>query len=249
MARTTVQKYSISIVRGMVEKAHSLSGMGHQPTKGQLRELFVAEALTPFLTSQFGVKTGVVVNQEGYESNQTDILIYDNRILPPFIEERKLGVYPVESVIATIEVKSWLRKPELLEAEEAARTLHEVICSRKSRSGAAVNPFTPLCAVIGFYGRGPRGLGEEGPGRRWLEENVKHLWAICVVGSYSWLHLETEAGRLEWKHMAREQETGEETKRFLAALVDNIRTISVYRLTALMEHQDWVGGYIRDQEW
>ena len=74
----------------------------------------------------------IVVNQKGEQSDQTDIILYDNRILPPFIKQQHIGVYPAESVLGAIEVKSHLTKTALLEAEASAKRLHEEIFDPRS---------------------------------------------------------------------------------------------------------------------
>jgi hypothetical protein len=61
------------------------------------------------------------VNGVAEQSCQTDIIIYDNRIVPPFIRKQNMGVYPIHSVIATVEIKTKLNKKELVEAEDAAK--------------------------------------------------------------------------------------------------------------------------------
>ena len=44
-------------------------------------------------------------------------------------------------------------------------------------------------------------------------------------------------------------QTNDETKRFIAVLLDNIRTHSERRLNILSKsHNDWLGIYIRDQK-
>ena len=106
MKRTIIQKHSTSIVRGLAERINALVDLDHKLTKGELRELFISNILAQFLTNQFGIGSGIIVNQAGKQSNQTDIIIYDNRIIPSFIREKHIGVYPAECVIATIEVKS-----------------------------------------------------------------------------------------------------------------------------------------------
>lgn len=131
MKRTLIQQHSSAIIRGLSEKINALTDLDHKLTKGELRELFVSNILHSFLTNQFDVGSGIIINQAGLQSNQTDIIIYDNRILPPFIKEQHIGVYPAESVIATIEVKSYLTNSELLKAEKAAQRLNNEIYAYK----------------------------------------------------------------------------------------------------------------------
>jgi len=139
--------------------------------------------------------------------------------------------------MATIEVKSWLRKTELFEAEESARTLYRNVYD--SESGDDV----PLCAVVGFYGNGARKLSKEETGRSWLNENkeIFSLCAICLVNKYSWVRTG------DWNFQAHEKETYEETKRFIALVLDTIRTRSHKRFMKLSTHENWLGYYIRDR--
>lgn len=248
MARTLIQKHSTSIVRAMVEKVNSLSDLQHKLTKGELRELFVTDVLQYFLTSQFSIGSGVIVNWTGDQSNQIDIVVYDNRVLPPFVQARGKGVYPAESVIATIEVKSWLRKPDLLETEKKAQALRKKVFNPDrtlykhfSKYRTYCNSI-PLCGVIGFYGDGVKELRNNESGKKWLNENINSLFAICLVKKHSWM----KVGEPSWSMISYNRETSEEIKRFLAVLLDNIRSLSEIRFEFLVqEHRDWFSAYIR----
>jgi hypothetical protein len=102
MSDTLIQKYATSVVRDFMVRAGDLKGLIHDLTKGELKELFVSRVLKSFLTSQFGIGSGIILNRRGQQSSQMDVVIYDNRIILPFIREQNIGVYPAESVIATI---------------------------------------------------------------------------------------------------------------------------------------------------
>lgn len=245
MTRTLISKHSSAIIRGLYEKISALSELNHKLSKGELRELFVSNILKSFLTDQFSIGSGVIINQIGHQSNQTDIIIYDNRILPPFIKEQHIGVYPAESVMATIEVKSNLTKCELLKAEKAASKLNNEIYAKEHSIYKDFRLFKPLCAIIGFYGIGSNVLLDREKGKSWLNENIRNLFAICLMNRYSWL----KVGTSEWDKRDNDETTNEETKRFIAVLLDNIRTNSLQRMNQMeQEHKDWLSVYIRDQE-
>lgn len=252
--RTLVQEYSTVVIKSLVEKAETLKKLVHRPTHGQLKEFFVSNALKLFLTSQFGIGSGVIVNQKGEQSNQTDIIIYDNRILPPFINERGIGLYPAEAVIATIEVKSNLGSNAVLKSEKAAKKLHDEIYNPKSSYYGDYDYLKPLCMAIGFYG-GSRALYNESEGQSWLQKNkIKYLSGLCVINKYSWIKFK-KSNHKGWKFQGYERETNEETKRFIAVILDNIRIYSEERFKKLLkatknkdEHKDWLGIYIRDQK-
>lgn len=248
MARTIIQKYTTGMMKALLEQAKSIADLEHEGTKGRFRELFITEVLNAFLTTQFGTGTGTVINHKGVQSNQTDIIIYDKRILPPFIQEQDLAVYPAESVVATIEVKSHLDAQQLLKAEESARKLKKEVFDPEAILFDWFTQLrrlsTPLCAVFGFWGRGPKDLGAQDSGKVWLEKKVHHLFAICLANRYSWLRV----GGKGWKIQKNNPRTNEEIKRFVAVLLDNVRTHAErrFRVVANETHKDWLTAYIRN---
>ncbi|HEX3037325.1 MAG TPA: DUF6602 domain-containing protein [Thermodesulfobacteriota bacterium] len=242
-SKDTIRNYSSALVKGFIEQSHSISSLGHNPTKGQLRELFVTNILNSFLSSQFEVGTGTIINQKGEESDQTDVIIYDNRTIPPFIKEHHIGVYPAESVIGAIEVKSRLSKAEIESAEASAQKLHKDIFNPLSKLYKDYN-FTPFCGVIGFYGTGARELSDPQKGKDWLNSRIDKMFGLCLIGKYSWINVAQRG----WVFHDRDEKTHEETKAFISVLLDNIRTQSVRRVKAFERaHRDWLSIYIRHQ--
>jgi hypothetical protein len=66
-ARTIIQRHSSAIISGLVDRIQSLSGMDHNLSKGQLRELFVSEVLNLFLSDQFGIGSGIIISSRTSE--------------------------------------------------------------------------------------------------------------------------------------------------------------------------------------
>jgi hypothetical protein len=243
---TLIQQYASSVVAGFLGRVEALRKLDHRLTKGELREMFVSEVLSSFLTSQFSVGSGIVINQAGVQSRQTDIVIYDNRLLPPFIKAERLGVFPAESVIATIEVKSNLVAAELAAAQAAALKLKNEVYDRAHSIYPQFQPWiSPLCAVMGFYGRGTGALCGLDTGAPWLVNNASALDYACLTGKWSWMTVEGE-----WRgSLADGSAAYEETKRFIGVLLDNVRSRAESRLNAFAQqpHLDLLGVYIRDQ--
>ena len=75
MQRTLIQIYSSSAIKALVEKIDDLYHLDHKLTTGELRELFISNIFNSFLTSQFSIGSGIIINQEGEQSKQTDIII------------------------------------------------------------------------------------------------------------------------------------------------------------------------------
>lgn len=239
--RTLIQKFATAIISGLIEKIKSLSALDHNLTKGELRELFVNEVLFSFLSDQFGISSGIIINQAGLQSHQNDIIIYDKRVLPPFIKRHNIGVFPVESVLAVIEVKTRLTRDNLIETESKFDQLRSIICDKKF-SYYGTEGYIPLCGIIAFYGNGSKEI-KGANGAAWLNENFKNLFAICLAGKFSWLRTKG------WSICKHNPITFEETKRFVAAILDNVRTKSnrlPYKLDE--NHKDWLSIYLRDQD-
>lgn len=245
--RTLIQKDSSSLVEGMLARVKGLS-LGHKLTEGELKELFVSNILRQFLPIQFDIGSGIIVNHRGDQSNQTDIVMYDNRIMPPFIKEQAIGVYPAESVIAVLEVKSCLRKKELLSAETSAVQLHDKVYDPAGfYKGYSPEPYRPLCGIIGFRGNGCRELSDQKTGATWLSEHIEHLFLICITEKYCWGKVGSPTPT--WRFRKADPKTHEETKKFVAILRDNIRSCSEARYQKLARnHYDWLSIYLRDQE-
>jgi hypothetical protein len=201
-----------------------------------LKELFISKVLRSFLTSQFGIGSGIILNREGEQSRQMDVVIYDHRIILPFIQEQNIGIYPAESVIATIEVKTSLDGGTLKEAEDAARELKEIVF------GHIPFGFEPLCAAFGFEG-GVKDLQDQEKGARWLAANATHLFDVCIAGKYSWANV----GGKGWRTESDSSGGYDETRRFIALLVDNVRTAAQERFHYFVDsqHWDWLSAYIR----
>lgn len=84
----------------------------HQGIKGGLNENGILSLIRDVIPQKFKLTKGIVENSKGEQSNETDILIYNDEILPPYIKE-DLTFVPVEAVKYIFEVKSTLNSKEL----------------------------------------------------------------------------------------------------------------------------------------
>jgi hypothetical protein len=105
----------MSKVAAHIEGLSSLAMMMHEHLKdliehsgeqGRSSEHVVRATLRSVLPKRFSIGTGIVVSSHGSKSKQTDIVIYDDfyNASPSLIGE--VGIFPIECVYATIEVKS-----------------------------------------------------------------------------------------------------------------------------------------------
>jgi hypothetical protein len=113
-----------SRVAAALGAAKAVAGITHQGVKGEIREVLVRELFRPLLPSDVSVGTGQIATTSGDLSAQQDVVIYDRKILPPVLFESVIGVFPIESVLATVEVKTKLTATELTSTYETAAAIH-----------------------------------------------------------------------------------------------------------------------------
>jgi len=245
MNRTPIQEFSSGIITALIENVASLKGFDQKTVKGQLREQFVTDVLEEFLTNQFGIGTGVIINQRGDTSHQIDTIIYDNRILPPFIKKKDVGVFPAEHVLAVIETRSWLSKSIIKKYNDLAKQLFEKVYHPDASIYQDLAIMKPLFNIVGFYDKGIFKNDSRTEIIEWMKKNANYLFGVCLVNKFSWLNVMTPEGSLKMV-----DENNEETKAFIAVVLDNIRTLSQKRFISYMgtRHIDWLSIYIRDQK-
>lgn len=242
MNRSPIQQHTSALVKSFIEEVNSLKNLNQTTLKGRLIELFMSRILLRFLTSQYGIGTGVIINQKGDQSKQIDIIIYDKRTLPPFIQEKEIGVYPAESVLAVIEVRSWISKEVIRYYSNSAKELYSDIYNPLSSIYRNYKKYRPFYSLVGFYDKENFGKKQRKEILQWMMSNAKPLFGVCLVNKFSWLNVTKPEGSLKMV-----DEYNEETKAFVAVLLDNIRTYSQRRYLSLVTHTDWLGIYTRDQ--
>lgn len=86
--------------------------LGHSSSIGTAREFLVKRFLEAVLPPSVHIGSGIIIDANDNQSKQIDIILFDSRF--PLMEvDPGIGLYPVEGVIATIEVKTRLNKKEL----------------------------------------------------------------------------------------------------------------------------------------
>jgi len=110
---TAYRDLALVRINAAVAAAQAAAKMSHQGLKGQLREIFVRELLRPLLPVYIGLGTGQIITARNKYSPQQDVVVYDTRLLPPFLADPSIGLFPIESVLYSIEVKSKLNATEL----------------------------------------------------------------------------------------------------------------------------------------
>lgn len=99
--------------RNILEMVELTRDIEHTGEKGSFREFFISELIKPLIPPHFGIGNGIIMDFTGLQSPQIDLLIYDKRTLQPIFQTESRGIYPVDSVIMVVEIKSKLTATDL----------------------------------------------------------------------------------------------------------------------------------------
>lgn len=122
---TAYRDLFVARVAGAIAASRAASLVTHAGLRGQLREILVRDLFRPLLPADLGIGHGQIAATDGRLSTEQDVVLYDRRILPPLTYEQVHGVFPVEAVLATIEIKSCVTASNLKDASAAAVALHD----------------------------------------------------------------------------------------------------------------------------
>jgi hypothetical protein len=89
----------------------------HQGVKGEGNEEILRDLLRRFIPKKYGIGTGIVIDRQGNQSRQMDIIIYDTYLYPSLLSIATVHMFPVDIVYATIEVKTTLNSKSVSEAK------------------------------------------------------------------------------------------------------------------------------------
>lgn len=117
-----VQKWFDQAEINLAHQAEQVGLFEHSVMVGTAREFIIKSVLKTILPPVVHVGSGKVFDANGMKSLQIDIIIYDSRF-PIFEIEQGIGLYPIEGVIATIEVKSTITNKSLHEALDNSMSL------------------------------------------------------------------------------------------------------------------------------
>ena len=229
----------LSRVAAAIGAAKAAAEITHAGVKGRIREILVGDLFRPLLPADVGVGTGQIITFDGNISTEQDIVIYDRRILPPALfGEGGLGLFPIECVLATVEVKTTLTAAELRSSNDSAAAIHRfkyLPGEREANSDKLIQHnirnaiATVLALNTDLSGTGKSEID------RYQELNPgpdPPLKAICVSGRCYWYFQDGK-----WMHHDADSQYGE-TCAFIVGLFDTFSIVRVSR------HQPNLAGYL-----
>jgi hypothetical protein len=228
----------LSRVVAAIGAAKAVGGIGHPGVKGHLREIVIRELLRPLLPLDVGLGTGVVVSVDDRHSSEQDVVMFDRRILPPIVLEQATGVFPIESVLFCVEVKSVLTASELRSAHDNAVALEQFSyhtgtfgCADIPQPQEGIRLINAVFALDSdLTGSGKTEVQRYDEVRGCADPGIRSL---CVVGKGNWYW--ESPGR--WKSAVTQGEMPE-VMGFLAGI------LNTYPLVAESRRRPRIGFYL-----
>lgn len=167
----------------------------HRLTKGEMREDDLRRALGRHIPSRFSLGSGEIVNSAGQISLQQDLIVSDSLAGSPFLAAGGAGVFPVETVFTTLQVKSSISASDIPAVVDNLASVKRLVSEEPREASWAgglirtVRQATkPMTGVIAFSG--PTDLSPlidtwaDHNGRRPIGERANLLYVLdraCIV--------------------------------------------------------------------
>lgn len=244
MSNEIYRQRLIKDIRDILHEAKNATMLEHAGMEGLIRELAVDRIFRPLLLSGFNIGTGKVCDNEGRLSAQTDLIIYHASILPPVLysQVNNLGVYPIESVYYTVEVKTKATSTTIKDAFNKSREV--VKLNYEGKENVKFRNYAPVFQTFFAFGSD---LEDEPSQSETIEKELRrygnydpdwekdpHISVFCIVGKgYFWF----DYNKTRWEFYPSTDQH-DEIIDFIATVVN---TLAVYPPYA---HKARLGRYL-----
>lgn len=99
----------------------------HNGVKGSSREDLLKDYLKKLLPEKYSISSGIIIDNNQKQSKQQDFIIHDAFNCPSFFKTESNSILPIESVYATIEVKSTLDYSTLEQSVKNVESVRNLI--------------------------------------------------------------------------------------------------------------------------
>lgn len=102
------------------------SRIEHSGIKGTAREDLLKQNLIGLFPKRYSICSGIIMDSNQAQSKQQDFIIYDSFNCPAFYETESNKILPIESIYATIEIKSTLTKETLKQSIDNVKSVRSL---------------------------------------------------------------------------------------------------------------------------
>lgn len=215
-------------IKGALKAYHDASALDHSGLRGRVREITAEKLIKPIISPGIEIGTGKITDSTGTLSAETDLVIYSRQTLLPLIYGHSTGLFPVESCVYAIEVKSQLTATELQTSIEKFKRLRSLRYLESFYPLNFINPIGPACSfVIPALFAFSTDLSENGKTEieRYREndnaaDESPIIPVLCIPGRGYWWFCPSEPGKKWIHHPATED--NDEVIDFLGGIANTI---------------------------
>jgi hypothetical protein len=147
MANKIFRDHIIKNIKGAMQDFSNTIQINHPALKGRIREIALTNLFKPILPFGVGIGYGKIIDYLDSQSRETDIIIYTKTILAPILYDEKTGLFPIESCLYAIEIKSRITASEVKDAIAKGEHLRSLKYIHE-RYGQLIAPVIP--AIYAF---------------------------------------------------------------------------------------------------
>ena len=217
-----------------------LKNLKNTDLEGTFREEIVCNLIKPLLPMTCGLFHGTAISSisENSRRQEHDILLVDRECLPPFLYSERDGIFPIESILAKIEVKTTLNELGLEKSLKDADTFRSLIMNIEGYNTPNTESVSPgNNALQGIFAFQSNCKDEWARIKRILKD--LQYWEsppidfICVARNGLWAYLKNNLDNDERRwYFCKPKRKHHELLSFLALLLDTLPIIRQTRKNA-----------------
>ena len=144
---SVVQEYWSGVLQRLQAEVDVFSRLvRHYAEQGRENEVALSRMLGALVPKRYGLGTGMIIDNQDNYSRQADIIVYDQADEPAMLAQTTQLLYPIESVVACIEVKTTLRKDSVADCIQKKASLQRLSAARNYPD----NSTHPLFVVLAY---------------------------------------------------------------------------------------------------
>jgi hypothetical protein len=142
-----VEEYWAGVVQRLQAEVEVFARLvRHEGEKGRENEAALARLLEAFVPRRLGVGTGMIIDRFDRYARQGDILLFEQNDEPTVLAQTTQLIFPVESVRASVEVKTRLYSDSIDDCQKKKAALQQLQPALKNPDGSS----HPLFIVLAY---------------------------------------------------------------------------------------------------
>ena len=142
-----VGEYWGGVLQRLEAEVHVFAQLvAHEGERGRENEQVMGRILEALVPQRYGIGSGLLIDASDAYSRQTDIVVFDQSDEPAILAQTTQILFPIESVLAAIEVKTTQRADDITECLSKAKDMRAMQPARSHRDGSS----HPLFVVLAY---------------------------------------------------------------------------------------------------